>query len=121
MIFDADTREVLDLVRGFVDKELIPKVGEIEKNDNEGLEELLDKAVAMGLNALCVPAEFGGPGFTNVQTFAIAEEIARGDIGVARPSSATVWPLTRCCSPARRSSRSTGSRPCWRRSGRPSV
>lgn len=82
MIFDADTREVLDLVRGFVDKELIPKVGEIEKNDNEGLEELLDKAVAMGLNALCVPVEFGGPGFTNVQTFAIAEEIARGDIGV---------------------------------------
>ena len=82
MIFDADTRELLGMVREFVDKEIIPKVGEIEKNDNEGLDELLDKAVAMGLNALCVPEEFGGPGFTNVQTFAIAEEIARGDIGV---------------------------------------
>ncbi len=82
MLFDADTRELLGLVREFVDHEIIPKVGEIEKNDNEGLEELLDKAVAMGLNALCVPAEFGGPGFNNVQTFAIAEEIARGDIGV---------------------------------------
>ena len=42
MIFDADTRELLGLVREFVDKEIIPKVGEIEKNDNEGLEELLD-------------------------------------------------------------------------------
>jgi butyryl-CoA dehydrogenase len=82
MIFDAETREVLDLVRDFVDNEIIPKVGDIEKNDNEGLDELLDKAVGMGLNALCVPAEFGGPGFTNVQVFAIAEEIARGDIGV---------------------------------------
>ena len=82
MIFDAETREVLDLVRDFVDNEIIPKVGDIEKNDNEGLDELLDKAVGMGLNALCGPAEFGGPGFTNVQVFAIAEEIARGDIGV---------------------------------------
>ncbi len=82
MIFDEETREVLDLVRDFVDKEIIPNVGEIEKNDNEGLEELLDKAIGMGLNALCVPAEFGGPGLTNVQCFAIAEEVARGDIGV---------------------------------------
>ncbi len=82
MIFDADTREILELVRDFVDKEIIPNVGDIEKNNNEGLEELLDKAIGMGLNALCVPAEFGGPGLTNVQTFAIAEEVARGDIGV---------------------------------------
>lgn len=82
MIFDQDTREILDLVREFVDNEIIPNVGEIEKNDNQGLEELLDKAIGMGLNALCVPAEFGGPGLTNVQCFAIAEEVARGDIGV---------------------------------------
>ncbi len=82
MIFDEETREVIDLVREFVDNEIIPNVGEIEKNDNEGLEELLDKAIGMGLNALCVPTEFGGPGLTNVQCFAIAEEVARGDIGV---------------------------------------
>lgn len=82
MLFDEETRDLLDMVREFVDNEIIPNVGEIEKNDNEGLDELLDKAVGMGLNALCVPAEFGGPGLTNVQTFAIAEEIARGDIGV---------------------------------------
>lgn len=82
MIFDADTREIIAMVRDFVDREIIPNVGEIEKNNNEGLDELLDKAVGMGLNALCVPTQFGGPGFTNVQCFSIAEEIARGDIGV---------------------------------------
>lgn len=82
MLFDEETRDLLDMVREFVDNEIIPNVGEIEKNDNEGLDELLDKAVGMGLNQLCIPAEFGGPGLTNVQTFAIAEQIARGDIGV---------------------------------------
>jgi butyryl-CoA dehydrogenase len=82
MILDQDTRDIIDLVRDFVDKEIIPNVGEIEKNDNQGLDELLDKAVAMGLNALCVPAEHGGPGLTNMQCFCIAEEVARGDIGI---------------------------------------
>ena len=82
MIFDADTREVIALVRDFVDNEIIPNVGEIEKNNNEGEEELLEKAIGMGLNALCVPTEYGGPGLTNLQVFAIAEEVARGDIGI---------------------------------------
>lgn len=82
MILDQETQELVALVRGFVEKEIIPSVGEIEKNNNQGLDELLEKAIGMGLNALCVPAEFGGPGFTNVQCFAIAEEVARGDIGV---------------------------------------
>jgi butyryl-CoA dehydrogenase len=82
MLFDEETRDLLDMVRGFVDNEIIPNVGEIEKNNNEGEEELLDKAIGMGLNALCVPAEYGGPGLTNTQVFAIAEEVARGDIGI---------------------------------------
>ncbi|MCD8085157.1 MAG: acyl-CoA dehydrogenase family protein [Clostridiales bacterium] len=82
MILDQDTQELVALVREFVDKEIIPNVGEIEKNNNEGEEELLEKAIGMGLNALCVPAEYGGPGLTNVQVFSIAEEVARGDIGI---------------------------------------
>lgn len=81
MIFNEETREMLQMVRDFVDKEIIPTVGEYEKSDVFP-QELLDKACDMGLNALCVPAEYGGPGLTNVQVFAIAEEIARGDIGI---------------------------------------
>ena len=81
MIFDAQTRELLAMVREFVDKEVIPTVGEYERN-NEFPEKLLDMACSMGLNELCVPAEYGGPGLSSVQVFAIAEEIARGDIGI---------------------------------------
>ena len=81
MIFKEETRELLAMVREFVDREIIPTVGDYEKND-QFPEELLDKACAMGLNELCVPAQFGGPGLSNVEVFAIAEEIARGDIGI---------------------------------------
>ena len=81
MIFNEETQELLSLVREFVDKEIIPTVGEYEKRDEFPVE-LLDKACAMGLNQLCIPAEYGGPGLSNVQVFAIAEQIARGDIGV---------------------------------------
>ncbi|MCC8139530.1 MAG: acyl-CoA dehydrogenase family protein [Lachnospiraceae bacterium] len=81
MLFDNETQELLAMVREFVDKEVIPTVGDYERN-NEFPEKLLDMACDMGLNQLCVPTEYGGPGLTNVQVFAIAEEIARGDIGI---------------------------------------
>ncbi len=81
MIFDNETQELLTMVREFVDKEVIPTVGDYERN-NEFPEKLLDIACDMGLNQLCIPAEYGGPGLTNTQAFAIAEEIARGDIGI---------------------------------------
>ncbi|MCC8181866.1 MAG: acyl-CoA dehydrogenase family protein, partial [Clostridiales bacterium] len=87
MLFDNETQELLTMVREFVDKEVIPTVGDYEKN-NEFPEKLLDMACDMGLNQLCVPTEYGGPGLTSVQVFDIAEEIARGDIGIGAPLSA---------------------------------
>jgi butyryl-CoA dehydrogenase len=81
MIYDAETQDLIDLVRDFVNKEVIPYVGEYEKND-EFAWPILKKAQQMGLHLLCLPEEYGGPGLTNVQTFALSEEIARGDIGI---------------------------------------
>lgn len=81
MILDEETRELVALVREFVDKEIIPNVGEIEKQNGDA-REILDMACDMGLNTLCLPVEYGGAGLSNVQIFAIAEEIARGDIGI---------------------------------------
>lgn len=81
MIHDAETQDILKLVRDFVNKEIIPTVGDYEKN-NEFPWPILHKAEQMGLNLLCLPEEYGGAGLNNVQIFAIAEEIARGDIGV---------------------------------------
>ncbi len=81
MIFDAETQDLVKLVRDFVDKEIIPYAGDYEKR-NEFPWPILKKAEQMGLNLLCMPEEYGGPGLTNVQTFAISEEVARGDIGI---------------------------------------
>ena len=106
MIFNEETQELLSLVREFVDKEIIPTVGEYEKRDEFPVE-LLDKACAMGLNQLCIPAEYGGPGLSNVQVFAIAEQIARGDIP--------------CSSPVRTHRKSCGLTLWWRRSSPPSA
>lgn len=81
MIYDAETQDLINLVRDFVNKEIIPYVGEYEKN-NEFAWPILEKAQQMGLHLMCLPEEYGGPGLTNVQTFALCEEIARGDIGI---------------------------------------
>ncbi|MBQ3274094.1 MAG: acyl-CoA dehydrogenase family protein [Christensenellaceae bacterium] len=81
MIFDAESQAVLDLVRKFVDNEIIPNVGEYEKDDIFP-EEILDKACAMGLNTLCMGEKYGGVDMSNQLQFAIAEEVARGDIGI---------------------------------------
>lgn len=81
MIHDAETQDLINLVRDFVNKEVIPYVGDYEKRD-EFAWPILRKAEQMGLNLLCLPEEYGGPGLNNVQTFAISEEIARGDIGI---------------------------------------
>ena len=81
MILDEESQELVQMVREFVDNEIIPNVGEIERTGGSA-EAILDMACEMGLNTLCLPEEYGGIGLTNVQTFAIAEEIARGDIGI---------------------------------------
>ncbi len=81
MIYDAETQDLIALVRDFVNKEIIPFAGEYEKN-NEFAWPILKKAMQMGLHLLCLPEEYGGPGLNNVQTFALSEEIARGDIGI---------------------------------------
>ena len=74
--------ELVNLVKEFVDNEIIPHAAEYEKK-NEFPEEILDKALDMGLGALCLPEELGGLGIDNVTMFAIAEELARGDLAIA--------------------------------------
>ena len=82
MILNEESMELVNLVKEFVDNEVIPYAAEYEKR-NEFPEEILDKALDMGLGALCLPEELGGMGMDNVTMFAIAEELARGDLGIA--------------------------------------
>jgi alkylation response protein AidB-like acyl-CoA dehydrogenase len=75
-------REILSTVRTFVDKEILPVAGELERRDEyptqivEGLKEL-------GIFGLMIPEEYGGIG-ESLLTYALTvEEIARGWMSVS--------------------------------------
>ena len=82
MLFCEESQEILALVKDFVDHEVIPNASTYEKN-NEFPTEILDQALQMDLGVLCMPEELGGPCVDNKTLFAIAEELGRGDIGIA--------------------------------------
>ena len=82
MLLSNESQEILALVKDFVDHEVIPNASTYEKN-NEFPVELLDMALQMDLGILCMPEELGGPRVDNKTLFAIAEELGRGDIGIA--------------------------------------
>jgi alkylation response protein AidB-like acyl-CoA dehydrogenase len=88
-----EQRMMRQTIRAFVDRDVIPfirKNWQLEwdmKPENRPSVELLEGAHKIGVRTLGVPEEFGGTPVdpkTEVQTFAmIAEEIARGDSGLA--------------------------------------
>src|SRR3954471_20454772 len=88
-----EQRMMRDTIRDFVDREVTPfirKNWQLEwdmRPENRPTVELLVAAHRIGVRTLGVPEEFGGTPVdpaTEVQTFAmIAEEIARGDSGLA--------------------------------------
>ena len=51
MILDEESQELVQMVREFVDNEIIPNVGEIERTGGSA-EAILDMACEMGLNTL---------------------------------------------------------------------
>jgi acyl-CoA dehydrogenase len=76
-------------VRRFVDKELIPLEDQAEENDGlpeDILQDLRKKAIAMGLNALDMPEEYGGGGLGTFAHVLIAEELSRATPGVSSGS-----------------------------------
>jgi len=83
--------EILDLkemVREFVDKEIIPAAAEYDKSGEMPVE-LYDKCIEMGLNAVYMPEKYGGPGLSKLAFAVVQEELARGDIGIATTMGAT--------------------------------
>jgi alkylation response protein AidB-like acyl-CoA dehydrogenase len=88
-----EQRMMRDTIRAFVDGEVTPfirKNWEREwdmKPENRPSRELLEGAHRIGVRTLGIPEEFGGTPLdpeTEVQTFAlVAEELARGDSGLA--------------------------------------
>jgi len=69
--------EIISAVRQFVDKEVIPNAGELERSDTYP-QAIVDQMRQMGLFGLMIPTEYGGLG-ESLLTYALCvEELARG-------------------------------------------
>jgi len=59
---DADRQAVVDEIRRFVDREVIPVAHDLEKDDIYPFE-LIDKLKALGVFSATIPETYGGLGF----------------------------------------------------------
>ena len=74
---DAEKQMVIDEVRRFVEREVIPVAHELEQSDSYPVA-LIDKLKTMGVFAATIPEAYGGLGFDFVTYVQIVEELARG-------------------------------------------
>ncbi|WP_296601398.1 acyl-CoA dehydrogenase family protein, partial [Nocardioides sp.] len=80
--FTEDQREFRNLLRSFVDKEIIPVAREWEQSGRYPTE-IVEGMAQMGLFGMTVPEEFGGLDLDPVSFAIVFEEISRGWMGVA--------------------------------------
>lgn len=74
---DVEKQMVIEEVRRFVDREVIPVAHDLEQHDTYPTE-LVDKLKAMGVFAATIPEAYGGLGFDFETYVQIVEELARG-------------------------------------------
>ena len=80
MDFDFSEEQVMlrRTVRGFVDKEIMPYIGEWDANGKFD-PNLLKKLADLGLMGVCIPEEYGGSGMDYNSLAIVCEELERGD------------------------------------------
>ena len=79
---DADRQAVVDEVRHFVEREVIPVVHDLEKNDIYPFD-LIDKLKALGVFSATIPEAYGGLGFDLLTYVQIIEQLSRGWMSLA--------------------------------------
>ncbi len=75
-----DAKDLAKDIQDFCEKEVRQQTIEADKKDGD-ITEIIKKATDMGLNALDVPAEYGGPGLTKYDSVALLEQMAYYDAG----------------------------------------
>jgi alkylation response protein AidB-like acyl-CoA dehydrogenase len=75
-------QEILATVRGYVDKEILPHVAALERDDTYPTE-IVEGMKEMGLFGLMIPEEYGGLGESLLTYALVVEEIARGWMSVS--------------------------------------
>ena len=78
----AEQRHVLDTIRDFVDKDVIPSVPELDRAD-EFPEQLVETMKELGLFGTTIPEEHGGLGLDLTTYALIVEELSRGWISLS--------------------------------------
>jgi alkylation response protein AidB-like acyl-CoA dehydrogenase len=77
-----EQRHVLETLREFVDKDVIPAVPELDRAD-EFPEQLVETMKALGLFGTTIPEEYGGLGLDLTTYALIVEELSRGWISLS--------------------------------------
>ncbi len=74
--------EILATVRAFVDREIIPVAGELERTDTYP-QDIVDGMTGLGLFGLMIPEEYGGLGESLLTYALVVEELSRGWMSVS--------------------------------------
>jgi alkylation response protein AidB-like acyl-CoA dehydrogenase len=77
----AEQRQIRDEVRKFAENEIKPIASEYDRKEKYP-HELVDKAAEMGMTGPHIPIEYGGAGYSNLDTMIIVEELFAADPGV---------------------------------------
>jgi alkylation response protein AidB-like acyl-CoA dehydrogenase len=75
--FTEEHRMIAETTRQFVDKEVIPRIDELEKHDWKLARELVRKAADLGLIGANIPEEYGGLGLDQTSSALVGENIGR--------------------------------------------
>src|SRR4030095_7230860 len=75
--FTEEHRMIAETTRQFIDNEVNPRIGELEKHDGKLSRELVGKAADLGLIGANIPEEYGGLGLDQTSGALIGENIGR--------------------------------------------
>ena len=75
--FTEEHRMIAETTRQFIDNEVIPHIGELEKHDWKLARQLVGKAADLGLIGANIPEEYGGLGLDQTSGALVGENIGR--------------------------------------------
>jgi alkylation response protein AidB-like acyl-CoA dehydrogenase len=75
--FTEEHRMIAETTRQFIDNEVIPHIGELEKHDWKLARELVHKAAELGLIGANIPEAYGGLGLDQTSGALVGENIGR--------------------------------------------
>jgi alkylation response protein AidB-like acyl-CoA dehydrogenase len=77
-----EQEQIRDEVRRFAENEIVPNAEEYD-SEEKFPHEIVDEAAEMGLVGTSIPMEYGGAGYSTLESALIAEELFSHDAGIA--------------------------------------